>query len=281
MININEKLKIVTISLIIIIFDICVWAAITSIIKMIGFKLFDNYTINAGCLHIFMLISMYFVVKKYNNGRFSIDFVGMKLKQNSFRQLLIGIGIGMLMFFIWFLILNVTKTVEFKGIGFMFYPINKVFLSIISALMLSISVAFTEEIAFRGIILNQLMQYKGKIFALILSALMFTLCHMEDYNHFYTLLYVFGMGIILGCLYIMTGSLYLSIGLHFAVNFGVFILTFDNSLLVYEAKVSNSLLVLYFNYSQIFTELVMIIVLIFINLKYSYIRRERSFLGKS
>jgi membrane protease YdiL (CAAX protease family) len=270
MININEKLKIATISLIIIIFDICVWGAITSISKRTGFKLFDNFSINSSCLHIFMLISMYFVVKKYNNGRFSIDFVGMKLKQNSFRQLLIGIGIGMLMFFIWFLILNVTKTVKFKGIGFMYYPINKVFLSTISALMLSISVAFTEEIAFRGIILNQLMQYKGKIFALILSALMFTLCHMEYYNHFYTLLYVFGMGIILGCLYIMTKSLYLSIGLHFVVDFSIYILTFDNSLLVYDAKVSNSLLVLYFNYSQIFTELVMIIVLIFINLKYSY-----------
>jgi hypothetical protein len=58
---------------------------------------------------------------------FVTQSTSMKLKQNSFRQLLIGIGIGMLMVFIWFLILNVTKTVKFKGIGFMYYTINKVF----------------------------------------------------------------------------------------------------------------------------------------------------------
>jgi hypothetical protein len=58
---------------------------------------------------------------------FVTQSTSLKLKQNSFRQLFIGIGIGMLMFFIWFLILNVTKTVKFKGIGFMFYPRNKVF----------------------------------------------------------------------------------------------------------------------------------------------------------
>lgn len=181
-----------------------------------------------------VLICQYFVIKKYNNGRFSFDFIDMKFKQNSYGQLLIGIGTGMIVCIICILILSTIKSIKFKGTGFMFCPANKVIKDIIIIFIASALAGFVEEITCRGIILNQLMQFKGEVFALIISSLIFAMFHGEYYHQPYMLFYVFINGILFGYSYIISGSLYLSIGLHFATDF--FTNISSNCVLYFDAK---------------------------------------------
>ncbi|MBZ9607896.1 CPBP family intramembrane metalloprotease [Clostridium estertheticum] len=221
----------------------------------------ENNFINYSGLEISILIGQYFVIKKYNNGRVSFDFIDMKFKQNSFKQLFIGIGIGTLMYFAGVLILSVMKIVKFKGIGFMFYPTNEIIVAIISAFVTCAIVGFTEEILYRGIILKHLMQFKGKVVALIISSLIFTIFHTQYYQQFHALFVVFIMGILLGYLYIITESLYLPIGLHFVVDFYSFITGESNNFLLFDIKISNLVFSLYFDYVTIIVIIILILIL--------------------
>lgn len=253
----NRNLKIAAVSVITIIFSFWIWVLITSICGKLGIKLFENIFIYAAGLEICELICQYFVIKKYNNGRFSFHFIDMKLKQNSFKQLLIGVGIGIIVCITYILILSVMKIIKFKGIGFMFHPANNVIMDIISIFVVSILAGFVEEITYRGIILNQLMQFKGTIFAIIISSLIFAMFHGEYYRRPYMLFSVFLNGIVFGYLYIITGSLYLSIGLHFATDF--FTNISSNCLLYFDAKAN---LLNMFAFVEILVALILILGLV-------------------
>jgi hypothetical protein len=77
--------------------------------------------------------------------------------------------------------------------------------------------AFSEELLFRSVILSNLKPY-GKGTAIIFSALLFGLMHMNAAQ----LLYATAAGLVLGAVYVSTGSLWLCILIHFANNlFGI------------------------------------------------------------
>ncbi len=73
--------------------------------------------------------------------------------------------------------------------------------------------AFAEELLFRGVILSNLKPY-GKGMAVIISALLFGLMHMNLSQ----LLYATAAGVVLGVVYVTTNSLWLCILVHFANN---------------------------------------------------------------
>lgn len=74
--------------------------------------------------------------------------------------------------------------------------------------------AFSEELLFRGVFVSNLKPY-GKSVAVIVSALMFCFMHMNVAQ----LLYTFAAGVVFGFVYCETGSLWLTILLHFLNNF--------------------------------------------------------------
>ncbi|MBQ7380753.1 MAG: CPBP family intramembrane metalloprotease [Clostridia bacterium] len=73
--------------------------------------------------------------------------------------------------------------------------------------------AFAEELLFRGVILSNLKPY-GKGMAVVLSALLFGLMHMNASQ----LLYATAAGLVLGAVYVATDSLWLCILIHFSNN---------------------------------------------------------------
>lgn len=148
----------------------------------------------------------------------------------SLKQLLVGIVIGLLMVSIWVLALRLKKIAEFKGISSIYYT------NIIIIFLVTIIVGIVEEITFRGIILNQLMQFKGEVFAIIISSILFGLVHSQYYGNPIMLCSTFIFGAISGSLYIITKSLYLSIGLHFATDFLYFV---TNEIFILNKTVSN------------------------------------------
>ncbi|MEY9864778.1 membrane protease YdiL (CAAX protease family) [Peribacillus sp. B2I2] len=86
-------------------------------------------------------------------------------------------------------------------------------ISFYSIIMIGFSVAISEEILFRGILLKQYQRMNIKS-AIILSALIFSIYHMTVGN----LVFAFVMGISLALLTIYTGSIVPAIFFHFLVN---------------------------------------------------------------
>ena len=171
-------------------------------------------------MEIIMVLVVYFMIKKYNNGKFSLDLIGMKLKKESIKHLTSGFSIALLMQITLYIIAIALGSFKFIGSDFTNYPIYKVIMSIIIAFIVTAFPGFCEEILFRGVMLKYLMKKKGKVFALIISSLTFSLLHFgRGGDNIMFFIFAIVVGIVLGGLYILTDSLYLSIGLHFAWDF--------------------------------------------------------------
>lgn len=141
----------------------------------------------------------------------------MGSEKGSAKQLFLGIGTALLMQFVLYAGLVMFGYAKFVGSDFANYPVFNVLISIIIAVVIGASAGFTEEILFRGVILKYLMN-KGKVFALIASSLAFSIFHTGRLDPILMIQAVL-IGIVLGCLYIFTDSIYLSIGLHSGWDF--------------------------------------------------------------
>ncbi len=86
----------------------------------------------------------------------------------------------------------------------------EVFLLVVSTAVIP---GIVEEIMFRGIILTNLIPY-GRGTAIVCSALLFGLMHMNPSQFFYTTL----MGIVLGYIYVRTRSIWICVLIHFTNN---------------------------------------------------------------
>ena len=85
---------------------------------------------------------------------------------------------------------------------------------------LMVIIAFTEELVFRGYLLNNLMQSMNKWIALLLSALIFAFFHSNNpAMSIFPLVNVFLGGLLLGINYIYTRNLWFGIFFHFTWNF--------------------------------------------------------------
>lgn len=260
--KINSPIKISVVAVIAAALAMFVWFIIQFLGRKLGIKLFNNVVLAGLGIHIFILISEYFVVKKANEDKFTLEFIGMKSKQNSFNLLFRGIFIGTFLYISWALIMELIRFVDFKGIEDIFYSANKVIINIITLLVLSIFVGFSEEILCRGIILTQLMKYKGRVFAIIISSIIFTMFHVQYYGNYISIIYVFIFQIVSGYLYIITDSIYVSIGLHSASDFYLYI-----SDILFNMKISELQLAKYMGITQIITIIILFLFLLFFNFK--------------
>lgn len=84
---------------------------------------------------------------------------------------------------------------------------------VLQFIAIAIVPAFCEEILFRGVVLSNLMPY-GKASAIAISAVLFGLMHGNAAQF----LYATAAGIIMGCVYVLTDSIWCSILLHFINN---------------------------------------------------------------
>ncbi len=81
-------------------------------------------------------------------------------------------------------------------------------------------VAFTEELLFRGYLLNNLMQSMNRWIALIISSLLFALFHQTNPDvNIFAIINIFLAGLLLGLNYVFTKNLWFGICFHFAWNY--------------------------------------------------------------
>lgn len=81
--------------------------------------------------------------------------------------------------------------------------------------------AICEELFIRGIVTNLLLP-NGRRFAILASALLFTVMHTQVQSF----IPVFGAGVVLACIYLYTGNIFVSMALHFVNNAYSFIMLY-------------------------------------------------------
>lgn len=100
-------------------------------------------------------------------------------------------------------------------------PINSTLTLVLYFVYSAVIPAIFEELFMRGIVLNLLLP-NGRRFAVITSALIFTVMHTQVQSF----IPVFGAGIVLACIYLYTGNIYVSMLLHFVNNAYSFIILY-------------------------------------------------------
>ncbi len=86
---------------------------------------------------------------------------------------------------------------------------------LLNLFMIAVLAAFGEELIFRGIILRLFREWTGNVhLAVLISAILFSALHIQ----FYGLIPRIALGILLGYLYVWTGSLWVPIFVHFMNN---------------------------------------------------------------
>lgn len=101
----------------------------------------------------------------------------------------------------------------------------------LAGIILFATIAFTEEVVFRGYLLHNLLKSLPKWMALIITAALFALMHAQN-NNVTTLsvINLFIAGLLLGVNYIYTKNLWFAIFFHFSWNF------FQGSILGYKVS---------------------------------------------
>ena len=85
----------------------------------------------------------------------------------------------------------------------------------VNLLMVAVLAAVGEELIFRGILVKLFREWTGNIhLAVIIPALLFSTLHLQFYGFFGRL----ALGIILGYLFVWSGSLWVPIAVHFLNN---------------------------------------------------------------
>ena len=96
-------------------------------------------------MEVIIPIVVYFVIKKYNKGKFSLDFIGMKLKKGCLKQLVTGLWLSLLLFAGIILVCILFGLTEFQGVAFSLKPANEVILSVVISFSLQLSLVFVKK----------------------------------------------------------------------------------------------------------------------------------------
>ncbi len=171
-------------------------------------------TFQSVVLETFMLLGVVAVVAIFRKwvDRENFRSIGF-LSGRVIKELEIGLWLGVSMIATGFLLLLMFHEINWIGT-------NPDTLNLLLSVVLFVAVAFTEEIFFRGYVLNNLMGSMNRWIALSISAVFFSLLHMGN-AHFtvWGFLSIILAGLLLGLPYIYTKSLWLPISLHFSWNF--------------------------------------------------------------
>jgi len=130
-----------------------------------------------------------------------------------------------LVFIVTFLLLNGGAVAVFELLGYsppsVDVTIPTFWHYVLVVFAMAVLPAIVEELVFRGVILHNLLRY-GRVWAVIMSALLFSLFHMSPAQT----VAQFALGILLAYLYLARGNMVYPMILHFINNFAILTYTY-------------------------------------------------------
>ena len=134
-------------------------------------------------------------------------------KAHAGSDLFTGAWLGLLVMLSGLVVLVFSGQIQITDIRYDFYEI-------VLAILLFTLVSISEEIFLRGYVLQNLMRAFPNYTALVVSSVLFTSMHLFNSDlSLAGVVSLFLAGLLLGLCYILTGSLWLPIALHFSWNF--------------------------------------------------------------
>ncbi len=135
------------------------------------------------------------------------------------KHFLAGMALGVLLAFVTLALSAFTGIIAYDGTGVSRSGPAPVALSFAALLLMTFFVGFGEETFFRGCLQTLLVDKYGVVPGLMASSVIFTLLHISNSMSLVYVLLVFAAALALGTLFIVTRSLYVSIGFHFLWDF--------------------------------------------------------------
>ncbi|TKJ28401.1 MAG: hypothetical protein CEE40_11690 [Chloroflexi bacterium B3_Chlor] len=146
--------------------------------------------------------------------------LGVHRKAGWLREILGGLLLGVLLIGLIFIVEWGAGWLEVQGFAWQVQSPTSVVVGLLGYLILMTSVAFYEELSFRGYILQNLNAEWGAIVGLIASSILFSLFHgLNPYVSWLALVNIFLAGVLLAVCYLVTEKLWLPIAFHFSWNF--------------------------------------------------------------
>ena len=168
---------------------------------------------------------MHFISKWLKIG--GLSRLGLQLKKGWFRYLLFGCLIGIGYQLIRYIVMSSIGVITFHEI------LTDIKSLLVSTLILMISTAyigFSEEIVFRGYVVNMLDSAFSNKYIVLISATFFTLAHLIDGNlDVFRIAFLFFAGLFFAICFIVTRSLWFVVGIHWFWDFSWFYLGADGS----------------------------------------------------
>ena len=163
-----------------------------------------------------IIIITTFVFTKYIDKR-KLSFLGIKFEKNRSIKLF---GIGCIIVLCQLTIIDtITYFLKFVEKGYFNFSFKILFMGIGIFAIHTIFTGISEEMLFRGYILGNLLTRYSEFKGVIISSILFTIIHVSSQQTIIDYLDIFLMGIILAELFLISGSLYLPIGVHFISDF--------------------------------------------------------------
>jgi len=184
--------------------------------------LLENNTINWAFRGILVIIGGTLVVwifRKFIDKR-SFVSLGLQVDRLAIWDMLVGFVLSGFMVGLFFVVLLAFGMLEINEIGWTnsaFSPILEIFLLLFGV---GLATGYSEELAFRGYILQNLGEGIGLVWAVVVSCILYGLMHMSNPNSTLlsgVLIAIFGFLRIFG--WLRTSQLWLSIGMHAGWNF--------------------------------------------------------------
>lgn len=159
------------------------------------------------------------IARKYLDRKSFVSF-GLKLDMDALKDWLVGYLISFLMAGLVFVTMIVFGVLEFKGMNPQLFTMSFLSRFLLMFVMYCGLVAWWEELVFRGVLLQNMIEGLGKNWAVIISCIIYGLVHATNPNAGIIsslIIVLFGYMRLYG--YLRTSQLWLSMGMHAGWNF--------------------------------------------------------------
>lgn len=152
--------------------------------------------------------------------KMSFESLGLKLNQQAFKDVLVGIGITVVQMGLIFVAMLGLGWLTFEGFAWEFDPISTVITGVLTFFIGFIIVGWNEELLSRGYHLQTIASGINLFWGVVISSAVFALLHLANPSaSWVSTTGIFFAGIFLAYGYIRTKQLWLPIGLHIGWNF--------------------------------------------------------------
>jgi len=164
------------------------YLALSRILNEVSFKVIGrldrttwSWWVVRGFLVIIVSTCVAWIIRKYIDKKSFIS-LGLRLDSTAVKDFFVGLGISALMIGMLFVVFLVFGFLEIKEIGWSSGGISPVFGILFWFFGIGLAVGWSEELAFRGYLLQNMKDGMGIWWAVLLSCMLYGLLHMSNPN---------------------------------------------------------------------------------------------------